>query len=116
MKTGALFRYACHAGAMIGGASAADRAALAAFGEKLGAVFQLADDLLDVEGAPDTVGKATGKDAAAGKATLVGLAGPEAAYRRLAEMELDAVAALARLGERADVLRQCVQFAARRRS
>ncbi len=74
MKTGALIRFACEAGAVIAGADAGRRAALVRYGETVGLAFQLADDLLDVTASPETMGKATGKDAEAGKATLVGAA------------------------------------------
>ncbi len=77
MKTGALLRYACRAGAFLAGAPAADLERMSRFGEVIGLAFQLADDLLDVESNPEAMGKATGKDAEAGKATLVGLWGVE---------------------------------------
>src|SRR5262249_44172808 len=113
--TGALFRFACQAGAIVGGATPDEELALGRFGEKLGAVFQLADDLLDVEGEAATVGKATGKDAAAGKATLVALLGTEAARARLIAIEAAALEAIAPFGPRADVLREALRFAAERR-
>ena len=74
MKTGALIRFACEAGAISAGATHADRERLAEFGSAIGLAFQLADDLLDVTSDAATLGKATGKDEAAGKATLVGAA------------------------------------------
>ncbi|MEQ8780007.1 MAG: polyprenyl synthetase family protein [Roseibium album] len=77
MKTGALLRYACRAGAFLAGAPAADLERMSRFGDVIGLAFQLADDLLDVESNPEAMGKATGKDAEAGKATLVGLWGVE---------------------------------------
>src|ERR1700751_536835 len=83
MKTGALLRFGCLAGSILGKANPSRRAALEHYGSALGEAFQIADDLLDVEGDPATVGKATGKDAAAHKATLVGVLGPAAARRRL---------------------------------
>ena len=70
MKTGALLRFACHAGAILGGADPAQRAALDAYGVALGQAFQIADDLLDLEGDAAMLGKSTGKDTVAGKATL----------------------------------------------
>ena len=115
LKTGALFRFACLAGARIGDATLSEQHAMTRFGEKLGAAFQLADDLLDVEGEAATVGKATGKDAAAGKATLIGLLGLEAARARLAEIAAAALAEIAGLGARADVLRETLRFAVARR-
>ncbi len=115
LKTGALFRFACMAGARIGNATLPEQIAMTRFGEKLGAAFQLADDLLDVEGEAATVGKATGKDAAAGKATLIGLLGVATARVRLAEIEAAALTELVFLGARADVLRETMRFAVTRR-
>ena len=116
LKTGALFRFACQAGALIGRASPPEEAALARFGATLGAAFQLADDLLDVEGEAAVVGKATGKDAGVGKATLVGLAGIPGAKRRLHQIERSALAELESFGPRADVLREALAFAVRRQN
>src|SRR5262249_59533514 len=76
--------------------------------------FQIADDLLDVEGDPATVGKATGKDAAAHKATLVGVLGPAAARRRLENLVGEAQAALSAFGGDADVLKAAARFVATR--
>ena len=115
MKTGRLFEYACYAGAVSAGADSAVLQALTRFGAKLGAAFQLADDLLDVEGDPETVGKATAKDAAAGKATLIGLIGLDAARAELDAIEAEALGEIAMLGERADVLRETLHFACARR-
>lgn len=115
MKTGALFRFACEAGAIVAGAGAAETAAMARFGDKLGAAFQLADDLLDIEGDAATVGKATAKDAAAGKATLVGLMGLSPARAHLAAIERDALVEISAFGARADVLRETLRFACARR-
>ena len=75
LKTGALISSACRCGALLGQAAAADLAALGDFGLKLGLAFQIADDLLDVEGSTEVVGKQTGKDAARGKATFVSILG-----------------------------------------
>lgn len=110
MKTGALILFACEAGGLIGGASQSEMAALGAFGRALGRAFQLSDDLLDVRGEAATVGKAVGKDDAAGKATLVSLLGLPEAERRLDQMVADAVDALAAFGHRADALREAARF------
>ncbi len=110
MKTGALLKFACEAGGIIGRADAHGMAALARYGEMIGQAFQLADDLLDAEGDSATLGKAAGKDEAAGKATLVTLLGPEAARARLRELEREAVAALEPFGARAEVLAATAQF------
>jgi len=114
MKTGALIRYACEAGAILGGASAEKRAALRRYGALLGQAFQLADDLLDVEGDAAVVGKATAKDADAGKATLIGLIGIEQARLRLAALESEARAALASFGDDGRILADAATFVANR--
>ncbi len=113
MKTGALIRFACEAGAVLGRAGAAERRALSQFGERLGAAFQIADDLLDVEGEATVVGKAVGKDA--GKATLVSVLGAAAAKQRLALLENEAIDSLELFGAGADALRETVRFVVRRR-
>jgi len=116
MKTGALLRFACVAGAILGEARAEERAALARYGEAIGRAFQIADDLLDVEGDAATVGKSTGKDAAAGKATFVGVLGAEGARSLLKELVAESEAALAHLGTRASVLAAAARFIAERRA
>lgn len=116
MKTGALLAYACDAGAIIGGASDAERRALALYAQAIGRAFQIADDLLDAEGEAQAVGKAVGKDAAAGKATLVGLMGIAGARSELARLVGTADSALAPFGTRADILRATARFVAERRN
>lgn len=115
MKTGALLQFACAAGAILGKASVAEREALDRFGVAAGKAFQIADDLLDVEGDSATLGKAAGKDAAAGKATLVGILGVETAKARLKTLVSEAATALAPFGERAQVLVETAKFIAERR-
>jgi farnesyl diphosphate synthase len=116
MKTGALLRFACVAGAILGQAGRAPMDAIASYGVALGQAFQIADDLLDVEGDAATVGKATGKDAAANKATLVAVLGVDAAKARLRSLVGEAEAALAPFGETAAVLRAAARFVADRRA
>lgn len=116
MKTGALLAYAVEAGAILGGADADDRAALSAYGRALGAAFQVADDILDVESSADAMGKATGKDAGRGKATLVGALGLAEAKAERDRLALAAELALAGFGPEADVLRAAARFAVERRS
>jgi farnesyl diphosphate synthase len=116
MKTGALLRFGCIAGARLGGADAKEMDALSRYGSALGEAFQIADDLLDVEGDPALVGKATGKDMAAGKATLVGLLGIEGARARLAALIAETNAALDPFGTRAETLRAAARFIAERNS
>jgi farnesyl diphosphate synthase len=116
MKTGALLRFACRAGAILGGADDERRAALDRFGATLGEAFQIADDLLDVEGDAATVGKATGKDAEAHKATTVGILGIDKAKERLHDLVLRAEAALDPFGGDADALKAAARFVAERRA
>ena len=116
MKTGALIRFGAEAGAILGEASAPKRAALAAFGDKLGVVFQIADDLLDVTGDAETVGKATSKDAAAGKPTQVALMGIEAARDTLNQLARGAIEDLAPFGAAGSVLAHAVRFASERKN
>jgi farnesyl diphosphate synthase len=116
MKTGALIRFACAAGAILGQADAAARAAVDRYGAANGQAFQIADDLLDLEGNPETIGKAAGKDAAAGKATLVAALGAAGARARLAALIAEAEAALAPFAAKADTLRAAARFIAERRS
>jgi farnesyl diphosphate synthase len=114
MKTGALLRFGCLAGAILGKANQGQFTALDRYGSALGEAFQIADDLLDLEGDPATVGKATGKDAAAHKATLVGVLGPETARRRLETLVAEAQSALGPFGSDADVLKAAARFVATR--
>jgi farnesyl diphosphate synthase len=116
MKTGAILASSVEMGGIIGGADAAQRAALLSYGRVLGQAFQIADDLLDVEGDAATVGKATGKDAAKGKSTLVSLMGIEAARDKLSRLVDEAESALAPFGDKAEPLRQTARFVAERRS
>ena len=116
MKTGALIRFACEAGAIIADADGAMRERLRRYGETVGLAFQLADDLLDLTADAETMGKATGKDAARGKGTLVALKGQEWAEKRLNELVGEAEALLAPFGERAGILVEAARFIANRRS
>src|SRR6185312_13404672 len=116
MKTGALFSFACDTGAVLGGADARAREALAAYASAFGQAFQLADDLLDAEGDAAAMGKAAAKDAGRGKATLVALLGVDATRARLEALVEDAEAALAPFGARAVTLKQAARFIASRRA
>jgi farnesyl diphosphate synthase len=116
MKTGALLRFGCLAGAILGGAKDAERHALDRFGAIIGEAFQIADDLLDVEGDPETVGKATGKDAGAHKATAVSILGIERAKQKLFGLIAEAETTLAPFGARAGVLKAAARFVAERRA
>jgi farnesyl diphosphate synthase len=114
MKTGALIRTACTMGAMAGQATNAQTAALEAYGTHLGYAFQIADDLLDHKGDSAALGKAAGKDAAAGKATLVGLMGVDAAQATLTETVSAACAELGQFGAAAGPLVDLAHFVATR--
>jgi farnesyl diphosphate synthase len=110
LKTGALLEFACEAGAILGEAPAAARGVLRAYAADLGLAFQIQDDLLDVTGDAMLAGKDLGRDAAAGKATVVGLLGVEGARERLRELSLSANRQLDRLGREVPVLRQVFEF------
>ena len=116
MKTGALIRYACEAGAIVGGASPEEQERLAEFGSAVGLAFQLADDLLDLTASPIAMGKATGKDAAAGKATLASLNGIEWTRRQLDGLVAQAEELLGPWSDEAQMLRLAARFVAARRS
>jgi farnesyl diphosphate synthase len=116
LKTGALFRFACEAGAVLGHADSSERAALLVYAKAFGQAFQLADDLLDAEGDAKALGKAVAKDAGRGKATLVALLGVEAAKDRLGALVAEAEAALAPFGARAGMLKDIARFVATRRN
>ena len=106
-KTGALIRWSAEAGAVMAGA---DVKPMRDYATALGLAFQIADDILDVEGDATKAGKRLGKDAEAGKATFVSLLGLEGAKVRAAELVDQAQAALAPFGAKADTLRQAARF------
>jgi farnesyl diphosphate synthase len=114
MKTGALIRFSVCAGAILASAPVAEVEALAAYGDAIGAAFQIADDLLDIDGNAAQVGKGTGKDAKAGKATWISILGIDGARARLAQLEREATHVVAIFGERGHVLTQAVTFVAQR--
>jgi farnesyl diphosphate synthase len=116
MKTGALIRFGCVAGALLGEAGDDRLGALDRYGAAIGQAFQIADDLLDIEGDAATVGKQTGKDAAAGKATIVGVLGIAKSKERLKNLVDEASSALSVFGERADVLKMAAKFVAERQT
>jgi farnesyl diphosphate synthase len=114
MKTGALIRFACEAGAIIAGASPKDRGILREFGTRMGFLFQVTDDILDAHSNVATLGKAAGKDAGRKKATLVGLLGADAARDIRTAEAVFAAALLEPFGQRAEVLQSALQFACER--
>ena len=107
LKTGALFSYACEAGAILG---AADPAPLRRYAEKIGLAFQIADDILDVESTPEALGKATQKDKGKGKATFVDLLGLAEAKSRAASLVAEAIDSLSPYGDKAHVLNEAARF------
>ena len=113
LKTGALFRFACEAGAMLAGQ---DSTPLRQYADKIGLAFQIADDILDVESTPQALGKATQKDKAMGKATFVDLLGLEDAKARATALTEEAVASLAIYGPRAAILNDAAKFMVQRRN
>jgi farnesyl diphosphate synthase len=106
-KTGALITWSACAGPLM---ARADRGPMQTYGDCIGLAFQIADDVLDVEGDAEKVGKAVGKDAAAGKATFVSLLGLDAAKRRAADLVTEACDALTVYGDEAECLRQAARF------
>ena len=116
LKTGRLIQYSAEAGAILGRASAQQRHLLAAYGRDLGAAFQIADDVLDVEGDAAEIGKTAGKDAAAGKATMVAVLGLDLARSHAEMLAGQAAAYLDGFGERAANLRALAAFVVARRS
>ena len=116
MKTGALIAFSCEAGAILAKAATELRTSLRGYAHDLGLAFQIADDLLDVEGSAAETGKPVGADAAAGKATFVSILGAERA-RAQAELLIDqAVAHLDLFEQRAELLRQVARFVVTRRT
>jgi farnesyl diphosphate synthase len=118
MKTGALLHYAVAAGAILGNADPKARAALSAYGLALGAAFQVADDILDVEADEAVLGKRAHKDAERNKATLVAALGLEAARVRRDRLATEAIAALDWFSPGADasILKEAARFVALRAS
>jgi len=115
LKTGALIGFCVEAGAVLARVPEDRRLGLRGYARDLGLAFQIADDLLDVEGDPALAGKAVGKDAAAGKATFVSLLGIDQARERAAMLVAQAKEHLASYGSEADLLRDIADFAIARR-
>jgi farnesyl diphosphate synthase len=100
LKTGALFDFCTHAGAILGGATAEEIQHIKSYTAVLGLLFQLIDDLLDVVGDASKLGKATQKDSAAGKATIISILGIANAKKMIAEKSAEAKHALQKLNGR----------------
>lgn len=115
MKTGMLIAVSCEAGAILGKATEGARHALHAYAHHLGLAFQIADDLLDVEGDEKTLGKKTRKDEKAGKATFVSLLGLERARAQAGLLVAQACEHLDLFGKKAEPLRNLAGFVIKRR-
>jgi geranylgeranyl diphosphate synthase type II len=109
-KTGALLSACVRCGALAAGAGEREMDALAKFGRKIGRVFQIVDDILDVTSSSKVLGKTAGKDAKVKKATYPALYGIEASRQRAAELVASALMDIQDFGEKADVLRSLAQF------
>lgn len=116
MKTGALIRCACEAGAVLSGATNDERKRLLNYGTNVGQAFQLADDILDVTSDAEAMGKQTGKDAKKGKGTLVNLLGLEECRNRANDLLERAFDSLEPFGEKANILREAARFAVERKT
>ena len=116
LKTGALFGYCCLAGPILGAATEHQRQHLRAYAHDLGLAFQIVDDLLDVEGSTEEIGKTAGKDAEAGKATFVSLLGTERAREQAEILAAQAAEHLQVFGEKANLLRDLGDFVVKRRN
>lgn len=115
-KTGALFRAAVRAGAILGGASNEEVEALTVYAEKFGLAFQITDDILDVIGTAEAIGKPVGSDLKNNKSTYVTLHSVEIAHQMAKETVDDAIEALAMFGERGAVLKDLVEYLLKRES
>ena len=110
LKTGRLLVFACEAGAVLGNASFEERQALKNYAADLGLAFQITDDILDIEGTVEKMGKNLRKDVEAGKATYVSVVGVDAAKKKAKELITHAIEALQPFGEKADLLRDLALF------
>lgn len=116
MKTGDLIAFSCTAGGILGRASPPQLHALQAYAHDLGLAFQIADDLLDVEGTEAQTGKSVGRDQGAGKATFVSILGVERARDQAARLADQAAAHLDIFDTRADMLQQVARYVVDRKS
>ncbi len=116
LKTGALISFGCEAGALLGRAPEPQRHALQSYAHDLGLAFQIIDDVLDVEGDAEALGKPQGADAAANKTTFVSLLGLERAKAQASLLVDQAIEHLGPFEQRADLLREIARFVLQRRS
>ncbi len=114
LKTGALIGFSVEAGAIMGKVGPASRLKLKGYARDLGLAFQIADDLLDVEGDPELAGKALRKDGEAGKSTFVSLLGVERAREQAGMLIDQAIHHLQGFGPEANLLRAIARFAIER--
>lgn len=110
LKTGALITYAVRAGAIIAGALDSELKALTDYADDMGLAFQIKDDILDVEGDQNLIGKTVGKDENLGRATFVSILGLEGAKKRAAEMGERSKSHLEPFGEKSKILCDTVDF------
>jgi geranylgeranyl diphosphate synthase type II len=115
-KTGALILASVRAGALLSGAGAESLEALSAYGRHAGLAFQIADDILNVEGDRSILGKDTGSDAKRGKMTFPGLWGLDASRAKTAELVGQALSAIRHFGDRAEPLRAIARYMIERNS
>ncbi len=115
-KTGALIKASVKAGALLGDADEAGIAAMTRYGEAVGLAFQIADDILDIEGTTEEIGKDAGSDEARGKATYPAMVGLAEAKKRAAELVEMAIGAIDIFDEKADPLREIARYAVARKS
>ena len=116
MKTGALIAFSCEAGAILAKAPHELRTALRRYAHDLGLAFQIADDLLDVEGSAEETGKPVGADIASGKATFVSILGVTRARAQAELLIRQAMAHLDLFEQRAELLREAARFVITRRT
>ncbi len=116
LKTGRLIQFSAEAGAIMGRAPLHQRHLLAAYGRDVGAAFQIADDVLDVTGTAEEIGKTAGKDIAQGKATLVAAWGVERARAQAELLAAQAAGHVEGFGEDARLLRELAAFVVSRKS
>jgi len=116
LKTGALIAFSCEACAILGKAPSEARTALRGYAHDLGLAFQIADDVLDVEGSMEATGKPVGQDVAAGKATFVSILGVDRARAQARLLVEQAVAHLDIFDANTELLRQAARFVVERRA
>jgi geranylgeranyl diphosphate synthase type II len=113
-KTGSLIQAACEMGAVCGSATESDKNAITAFGRAAGLMFQIVDDLIDIDGCPDLVGKAVGKDADMGKLTFPGVVGDKASRDAIETLRRVAADAIKSLNNRGEDLKTVTEWMAQR--